>query len=106
MPRSEDGTLNGTAVEEWYTHVIGAFDDLGIVTRPGEHLETWFKDAGFVDVHVQAYRIPWPKNRHLVRFLYPHGWVYADGINVNRKRLERGVSSSRNRRMRVRPWLF
>lgn len=76
MPRSEDGTLKGTAVEEWYTRVIGAFDDLGIVTRPGGHLETWFKDAGFVDVHVHAYRIPlgsWPKNRQLVRYIYPHG---------------------------------
>lgn len=71
MPRSEDGTLRNTAVEEWYTQVIGAFDDTGYATRPGAHLETWFKDAGFVDILVARYRIllgSWPKDRRMVGF--------------------------------------
>ncbi|KAL1983477.1 hypothetical protein VTN96DRAFT_10298 [Rasamsonia emersonii] len=37
----------------------------GYETRPGMRLEQWFRDAGFVDIHVERYRIPlgtWPKD--------------------------------------------
>jgi hypothetical protein len=44
---------------------MGAFDKAGYPSDPGPHLEQWFREAGFVDIHVQNYIIPmgaWPKD--------------------------------------------
>lgn len=67
--RSEDGTTKDTAIERYYTEVINAFENAGYPTSPGPQLEEWFREAGFVDVHVQKYRVPlgaWPKDPHYV----------------------------------------
>lgn len=67
--RSEDGSIKGTAIEKYYTEVINAFEKAGYPTRPGPHLEEWFREAGFVDIHVQKYRVPlgpWPKDPYYV----------------------------------------
>lgn len=69
-PYSEDGSYKGTGLERYYTEVYGAFEMAGYEVRPGPKLEQWFKDAGFVNVHVEKFLIPhgvWPKDKHLKR---------------------------------------
>lgn len=73
-PTSEDGSLKGTAFEQYFNEVIGAFNKNGYVGSPGPHLEQWFREAGFVDIHVQKYRVPmgtWPKDPYYVRIFPP-----------------------------------
>ena len=68
-PYSEDGSLKGTGIQRYYNEVYGAFEEAGYEVRPGPKLEQWFKDAGFVNIHVEKFVIPygvWPKDRHLV----------------------------------------
>ncbi|KAL1993329.1 hypothetical protein VTN49DRAFT_3278 [Thermomyces lanuginosus] len=67
-PYSEDGSLKGTGIQRYYNEVYGAFEEAGYEVRPGPKLEQWFKDAGFVNIHVEKFVIPygvWPKDRHL-----------------------------------------
>ncbi|TDZ18530.1 Secondary metabolism regulator LAE1 [Colletotrichum orbiculare MAFF 240422] len=65
---SDDGTL--TADHEtlkWANGFIRACDTIGRDARPGSKLETWIRDAGFVDVvhHVRKLPIgPWAKDPH------------------------------------------
>ena len=47
----------------------GAFEKAGYEVRPGPKLEEWFKDAGFVNIQVKKFQVPygvWPKDRHFV----------------------------------------
>ena len=72
-PLSGDGSLDDTGFKRFYDEVIGAFEDAGYEARPGAKLEQWFKEAGFVNIYVEKFVIPygvWPKDRHLVSF--PH----------------------------------
>ncbi|KAL1978499.1 hypothetical protein VTN31DRAFT_1358 [Thermomyces dupontii] len=65
---SPDGSLNGTALQQYYNEIYGAFEDVGYEVRPGPKLEQWFKEAGFVNIHVEKFVIPygvWPKDPHL-----------------------------------------
>ncbi|KAL1975821.1 hypothetical protein VTN31DRAFT_4213 [Thermomyces dupontii] len=67
-PTSEDGSFNGTGLQRYYDEVLSAFEKAGYETRPGPKLEQWFKDAGFVNIHVEKFVIPygvWPKDKHL-----------------------------------------
>ncbi|KAL1991244.1 hypothetical protein VTN49DRAFT_5748 [Thermomyces lanuginosus] len=64
---SEDGSLAGTNLQRYYDEVYGAFEKAGYETRPGPKLEGWFKDAGFVNIHVRKFQVPygvWPKDPH------------------------------------------
>lgn len=66
-PYSEDGSLNGTGLQKYYDEVYGAFEKAGYEVRPGPKLEEWFKDAGFVNIQVKKFQVPygvWPKDRH------------------------------------------
>ena len=70
-PVSPDGSLEGTALQRYYDEVYGAFEDAGYEIRPGPKLERWFQDAGFVNVHVEKFVLPygiWPKDPYLVSF--------------------------------------
>lgn len=70
QPFSEDGSLKGTGIERYFKEVNGAFESAGYEVRPGPKLEQWFKEAGFVNIHVEKFIIPygiWPKDKHLVR---------------------------------------
>ncbi|KKA16356.1 Methyltransferase [Rasamsonia emersonii CBS 393.64] len=63
--RSEDGSLEGTALQRYYTEVVNAFERAGYPASPGRYLEEWFREAGFVDIHVRKYPVPmsvWPKD--------------------------------------------
>ncbi|KKA25125.1 hypothetical protein T310_0830 [Rasamsonia emersonii CBS 393.64] len=65
--RSEDGTTKGSAIEKYYQAIIPAFEKAGYPTRPGPQLEEWFRETGFVNIHVHKYRVPigvWPKDSH------------------------------------------
>ncbi|KAL1991215.1 hypothetical protein VTN49DRAFT_5719 [Thermomyces lanuginosus] len=67
-PTSEDGSFDGTALKRYFDEVYGAFEEAGYEARPGPKLEQWFKDAGFVNVHVEKFVVPygiWPKDPHL-----------------------------------------
>lgn len=67
--RSEDGTTEGSAIEKYYQAIIPAFEKAGYPTRPGPQLEEWFRETGFVNIHVHKYRVPigvWPKDSHYV----------------------------------------
>ncbi|KAL1994558.1 hypothetical protein VTN49DRAFT_2028 [Thermomyces lanuginosus] len=67
-PTSEDGSHKGTGLQRFYDEVYGAFEGAGYEVRPGIKLEQWFKDAGFVNIHVEKFIIPygiWPKDRYL-----------------------------------------
>lgn len=62
---SEDGSTKGTSIQQYYDHVLPAFERTGVVVYPGPSLEKWFREAGFVDIHVEKYRVPlgtWPKD--------------------------------------------
>ncbi|KAL1996320.1 hypothetical protein VTN49DRAFT_372 [Thermomyces lanuginosus] len=70
QPFSEDGSLKGTGIERYFKEVNGAFESAGYEVRPGPKLEQWFKEAGFVNIHVEKFIIPygiWPKDKHLKR---------------------------------------
>ncbi|KAL1991511.1 hypothetical protein VTN49DRAFT_4819 [Thermomyces lanuginosus] len=67
-PLSEDGSLDGTALQRYFNEVYGAFAEAGVEVRPGPKLEQWLKDAGFVNIHVEKFVVPfgvWPKDPHL-----------------------------------------
>ncbi|KAL1996319.1 hypothetical protein VTN49DRAFT_371 [Thermomyces lanuginosus] len=67
-PVSEDGSLNGTALQRYYDEVFDAFETAGCEVRPGIKLEEWFRGAGFVNIHVENFLVSygvWPKNKHL-----------------------------------------
>ncbi|KAL1994832.1 hypothetical protein VTN49DRAFT_1019 [Thermomyces lanuginosus] len=66
-PYSEDGSLDGTALQRYFDNVYGAFEEAGYDARPGVKLEEWFKEAGFVNIHAEKFVIPcgvWPKDPH------------------------------------------
>lgn len=52
-PHSEDGSIEGTAILRYYNEVYSIFEKAGYETRPGIKLEQWFKDAGFVNIHME-----------------------------------------------------
>jgi len=79
MMYSEDGSTKGTSIERYWEYVIPAFEKAGITIRPGPNLEKWFREAGFVDIHVEKCRMPlgtWPKDPYYV-CLYSSG---ASGV--------------------------
>ncbi|KAL1966607.1 hypothetical protein VTN77DRAFT_4018 [Rasamsonia byssochlamydoides] len=66
-PYSEDKTIEGTSIEQYYKEVLEGFRKAGYVVNPGSNLEKWFREAGFKDIHVHRYRVPigtWPKDNH------------------------------------------
>ncbi|KAL1994794.1 hypothetical protein VTN49DRAFT_981 [Thermomyces lanuginosus] len=67
-PYSEDGSLDDTGLQRYFNEAYGAFEKAGYEVRPGPKLEEWFRDAGFVNIHVEKFIVPhgvWPKDRHL-----------------------------------------
>ncbi|KAL1995113.1 hypothetical protein VTN49DRAFT_1300 [Thermomyces lanuginosus] len=78
-PYSEDGSLKDTALERYFNEVYGAFEKEGYEVGPGPKLEQWFKEAGFVNIHVEKFVIPygvWPKDKRLKKL---GAWNQAQG---------------------------
>ena len=68
---SEDNTLEGTDLHKWITLCCEAADKIGRTISPAHGLVERVKNAGFVDVHHQTFKLPigpWPKDQKLVRF--------------------------------------
>ena len=71
-PISEDGSLNSTGLHRCYGEAYSAFEKAGHEARPGFQLEQWLKNAGFVNIHVEKFVLPYgisPKDTNLVSFL-------------------------------------
>ncbi|KAL1989516.1 hypothetical protein VTN49DRAFT_6713 [Thermomyces lanuginosus] len=67
-PVSPDDSLDGTGFQRYYDELQNAFEEAGYEVSPGPKLEQWFIDAGFVNIHMEKFLIPygaWPKDRHL-----------------------------------------
>ncbi|KAL2216036.1 hypothetical protein M432DRAFT_633989 [Thermoascus aurantiacus ATCC 26904] len=65
---TEDGSIKGTSVEQYYREVNKGFEMADYVVSPGPKLEGWLREAGIVDIHVEKYKVPigvWPKDKHL-----------------------------------------
>ncbi|KAL1987707.1 hypothetical protein VTN96DRAFT_2547 [Rasamsonia emersonii] len=66
--RSDDGSTQGTSIEQYYDVILKGFKKAGFETSPGPHLKEWFREIGFEDIHEQRYTVPmgsWPKDKHL-----------------------------------------
>ncbi|KAK1494838.1 UMTA methyltransferase [Colletotrichum tamarilloi] len=65
---SDDGTLTEKHhTSKWMSLLIEACVSVGRDPRPGPNIEGWVKDAGFVDVVHQRFKMPigpWPKDPH------------------------------------------
>lgn len=71
---SEDGSLDGSSLQQYYEIISTAYSKAGYTINPGPKLERWFREAGFIDIRVQKYLLPmgtWPKDEHLVRAFSP-----------------------------------
>ena len=70
MIQSLDGSLTPDhQLWRWHEMTVGAIAELGMTARPGPMLETWVKDAGFINVVVEKLAIPlgtWPKDEKYV----------------------------------------
>ncbi|KAF3479485.1 uncharacterized protein GIQ15_06461 [Arthroderma uncinatum] len=66
--RSDDGTLKGTHLFMLQEAVKNAFVEMGITSNPGAECGGWLKDAGFINVTTEKFKVPlgtWPKDKHL-----------------------------------------
>ncbi|KAM5507685.1 hypothetical protein McanMca71_000953 [Microsporum canis] len=66
--RSDDDTLNGTDLLMLQESVKDAFIEIGINANPGAECGSWLKEAGFINITTQKYKVPlgtWPKDKHL-----------------------------------------
>ena len=75
MTGGESGPADSAAVDERESRsgVDGRPPDSGARRRLPK-LEEWFKRAGFVDIQVKKFLVPygvWPKERYFVSFLSP-----------------------------------
>ena len=66
---SEDGTyVPELSIHKWATTLLKATEDFGRDPYPGKNLEKWAKEAGFVNVFAQRYKLPigpWARDKHL-----------------------------------------
>jgi trans-aconitate methyltransferase len=63
---SDDGTMEGTAVEMWSNRQVEACGKLGVDTRSPSKYKQMMRDAGFENVQEQAFKWPvgsWPKDK-------------------------------------------
>lgn len=68
----DDSIPPGNATLGMYKYVIEGCDKMGRTCCPGPRFKEWLEEAGFVNVHVEVFRLPvgpWPKDPHLVRAL-------------------------------------
>lgn len=66
--RSDDGSLENTTLKFWGDEMPRAGRIIGREPCPGLKLETWMREAGFVNLVHKVYKIPigpWPADKHL-----------------------------------------
>ncbi|MCJ1462584.1 hypothetical protein MMC07_001186 [Pseudocyphellaria aurata] len=66
---SEDGSMvEGSVTGAWVKDWTLATGNSGLEFMPGRKLEGWMRDAGFVNLRAEKFRVPigpWPKDKHL-----------------------------------------
>ena len=69
MPiRADDGTMDGSAYEEWVKLFLKAMSTIGRDATDPERYEQWMKDVGFENVVRVDFKWPqnsWPRDKHL-----------------------------------------
>jgi hypothetical protein len=68
VPKSDDGSTNGTIFEKWGETSLEAGDVFGKSLRVVDEARTKMLKAGFVDVVERRFKCPigpWPKDPHL-----------------------------------------
>jgi hypothetical protein len=77
----DDGTMKDDwPFAEWTRYGDDAAMVLGKPLRIANKLKKWYKEAGFVDVHEEVFKVPlnpWPKDPHyknLGRVSFPSLW--------------------------------
>ena len=109
-PYSEDGSLSGTGLQQYYDNVYGAFEQAGYEVRPGVKLEQWFKDAGFVNIHVEMFVVPTAsaKGSPSCQFPFVARKVYPNNnpvlTSLCRRKLALGCRPRPKPAMRAWPW--
>ena len=56
-------------VLEWYNLLMEGCEKIGRTASPGQHLESWVRDAGFTNIHHKTFKLPlgaWPKDERMV----------------------------------------
>ena len=67
---STNPDFKGTSADTWARHIGSGVEKLGLEPNPGNQLEGWIRDAGFVNVKAHLLPMPvgsWPKEYKLVR---------------------------------------
>ncbi|RVX73473.1 hypothetical protein B0A52_03115 [Exophiala mesophila] len=57
-------------VLEWYNLLMEGCEKIGRTASPGQHLESWVRDAGFTNIHHKTFKLPlgaWPKDERMKR---------------------------------------
>lgn len=63
-----DGTLQGTAFDNWQSQTMAAAANLGLTWKKSRFWARYFEEAGLVDVQERHFQWPmnrWPKGEHL-----------------------------------------
>lgn len=70
MYYSEDDSIpKDSNIFEFYNRFAEACEKLGRVAEPGGSLESWVRDAGFINIHKKVLKLPlglWPKDPRMV----------------------------------------
>lgn len=65
---SDDGTLDGTALDTWSKRQVESCLKIGVDTGSCAHYREWLTEIGFEDVHEFRFKWPvgtWPKDKKL-----------------------------------------
>ena len=71
--------------DRWTREIIAGIRSLGLEPEPGPKLESWIKDAGFVNVIHHLLPIPvgdWPKDKKLKRIGRADMTQFLDGLDA------------------------
>jgi hypothetical protein len=84
-PRSDDGTIEGTALEKWGNLMLEASTKLGSPINSAVTVKKVMEDAGYVDVVEVVYKWPsnrWPANKGMKEIGTHLSSVNGEGIGI------------------------
>lgn len=91
---SDDGTLDGTALDTWSKRQVESCKKIGIDTRSCSHYKEWMTEIGFEDVCEFRFKWPvgtWPKDKQLKKLGQLTRVNFLTGIEGFTLRLWTGV---------------
>lgn len=83
VPKSDDGSTDGTIFEEWGKVSLEAGDAFGKSLRVVDESAQHMREAGFVDVTERRFRVPigtWAKDPHLKELGRYNRLQWSEGI--------------------------